>query len=268
MSAFDLLKKLKADPESTAATLEEVAAKHVAEFAPDMVRASHTFVAVVAGQHSLAAELFGRAMVEAKAREWFSTCVRKSSPKGEGAASGAVPKGHSLAAAPEKISVGGQMSRAIDGQKLAASGAEPINGGGHYRDAGSAGDNVLPTVEPKSGDGGQSSSAAVAMPLLSPSARPQSAADIKAAGRAAKTIALTVFDTYKLRDGRAIGDIQLHELRRIRAASAQDAELLRRIEQHVGEAVNYAPSATVRAMIGESALQRYIQAGAEAADAA
>jgi gas vesicle protein len=75
--------------------------------------------------------------------------------------------------------------------------------------------------------------------------------------------AKTIMDTYKIRDGRSIGDIQFLELEGIRSANAQEAALIKLIMRH---ASNVDPVLKVRDVIKIDVLQGMIQKAAEAAD--
>ncbi|MCW5695808.1 MAG: hypothetical protein KIS96_03625 [Bauldia sp.] len=79
--------------------------------------------------------------------------------------------------------------------------------------------------------------------------------------RAAKT----VLDTWRIRDGRAIGDVTFAELESLRLENAQEASILRQIKNHIA---NADPSAKVRDLIKAEQFQRFIQRAAEVADAA
>lgn len=94
--------------------------------------------------------------------------------------------------------------------------------------------------------------------------REPSAEDRAAASRVATSIALTVFDSFKVRDGRAIGDVRYGELRRMMSANATEAAVIRQILDH-GDAPH---DARVRDIIKTEQLQRMIQRAAEMVDAA
>lgn len=94
--------------------------------------------------------------------------------------------------------------------------------------------------------------------------KPVSPAFVAAAKSGAKAIALTVLDSFKVRDGRPIGDITFGELERLRGESAQEASLLRQIQRHTA---NASPDAKVREIIKAADLERMIQRAAEVADA-
>lgn len=81
--------------------------------------------------------------------------------------------------------------------------------------------------------------------------------------KAAQGIARTVLDSFKVRDGRSIGDIQYCELEGLRFENAREAAVIRKIQTHYR---NAPANATVRELIKESDLQRFIQTGAEVAD--
>lgn len=98
--------------------------------------------------------------------------------------------------------------------------------------------------------------------------REPSVADLAAMRVAQKTATramLTVLDSWKVRDGRAIGDVQFSELEGLRFANAQEAVLVDLIRKH---ASYVEPGARVRDVIKAEELQRMIQKSAEMADAA
>lgn len=93
--------------------------------------------------------------------------------------------------------------------------------------------------------------------------RPVSQSYIAAAKAGAQKIATTVLDSYKVRDGRPIGDIRIGELERLRSANAMEAAVLRQIQR-----LGYAdPNMTVRMIVDHDTLARMIQKAAEVADA-
>ncbi|RWN33438.1 hypothetical protein [Mesorhizobium sp.] len=106
---------------------------------------------------------------------------------------------------------------------------------------------------------GLADKASIAMP------RPVSAAYIEAAKAGAQKIALTVLDSFKVRDGRAIGDLIFGELESLRANNAMEASVIRQIQRHAGNAT---ANQRVRDVIKAADLERFVQRGAEVADAA
>jgi hypothetical protein len=87
---------------------------------------------------------------------------------------------------------------------------------------------------------------------------------LAAAAAVAKSVALTILDTYRIRDGRAIGDVRFGELEHLRSANAMEASLIRQIQRHA----TASHDARVRDVVKAKDLQRMIQRAAEVADAA
>jgi hypothetical protein len=84
---------------------------------------------------------------------------------------------------------------------------------------------------------------------------------------AAATVAnriVTVLDSFRVRDGRSIGDVRIGELEGLRAANAMEASLLRQIQRHAVADHD----ARVRDVIKPDDLQIMIQKASEVADAA
>lgn len=99
-----------------------------------------------------------------------------------------------------------------------------------------------------------------------PSVRPvREPSKIQNAASAKVMREITVLDTYKVKDGRAIGDVRFGEIERLRAESAQDALLLRQIQRY---AANASPNDRVRDVVKLADFQRMQQKAAELADAA
>jgi hypothetical protein len=112
---------------------------------------------------------------------------------------------------------------------------------------------------PKRNEAGLSSIAAKATGAVP---RPVSSLYIAAAKKGAKAIALTVLDSFKVRDGRALGDLRFGELETLRMDNAQEAAIIRQIQRH---AANVSPDTKVRDVINAETLERMIQRGAEVA---
>lgn len=94
--------------------------------------------------------------------------------------------------------------------------------------------------------------------------REPSAAERSIAARIANTIAVSIMDTFKVRDGRSIGDVRYGELRRMMGANAREAAVIRQILDHAD-----APhDVRVRDVIKTEHLQRFVQRAAEIVDAA
>ena len=78
-------------------------------------------------------------------------------------------------------------------------------------------------------------------------------------------VAKSVFDSFKIRDGRAIGDLTFGEIDRIRTTNVREAAVLRQVQKHC----SYAESgAKVRDLVKREDMERFVQRAAEVADAA
>lgn len=132
----------------------------------------------------------------------------------------------------------GQNSRATNGQGLDAVTQRPkANGAGQDRDA--------------------------AHDAHAASVREPSATDRAASARVAKHLTITVFDTFRIRDGRGIGDVRYGELERLRASNAMEASLVRQLQRHG----NPPHDTKMRDFVKVEELQRMVQRAAEVADA-
>jgi hypothetical protein len=96
-------------------------------------------------------------------------------------------------------------------------------------------------------------------------AREPSSADRKAAAVVALSAARTVLDSFKIRDGRSIGDVTWKEVATLRATNAREASVLGQIQKRVAHADG---DARIRDLIGADELARIVQKAAEVADAA
>lgn len=94
--------------------------------------------------------------------------------------------------------------------------------------------------------------------------RPVSSSYITAAKDGAKVIALTVLDSYKVRDGRSIGDVTFRELERLRMDNTREAAVIRLILRH---APTSGGDTKVRDAVNTEVMERIIQRAAELADA-
>lgn len=99
-------------------------------------------------------------------------------------------------------------------------------------------------------------------PIVTP--KSPTASQVAAMVKVAKESAITVLDSFKVRDGRAIGDVRVGELERLRSANAMEASVVRQI-QRLGV---FNHDARVRDVVKPQELQRIIQRAAEVADAA
>lgn len=93
--------------------------------------------------------------------------------------------------------------------------------------------------------------------------RPVSTAERRASMAAHRLAAKSVLDSFKLRNGRAIGDLAFCELESLRFDNAREAAVIRQVQKHCANAPG---NALVRDMIKASDLQRFIQKAAEVAD--
>lgn len=85
-----------------------------------------------------------------------------------------------------------------------------------------------------------------------------------ASAAVARTISITVMESYRVRDGRPIGDVRYGELARLKAANACEAAVVDQIMQH-GKCEDH--SMRVRDFVKVADLQRFIQRAAEMTDA-
>lgn len=136
-----------------------------------------------------------------------------------------------------------QMKNAGDrtGHRTRVRAPHPDRDGGHTSNAGS--------------NAGQSRAAPAREPTV---------ADRAAMLRTRTRIAVTVLDSFRVRDGRPIGDVTFGELAALRGANLMEASLCRLIERHIA---NPAPDTKIRDAINADTLQRMIQKSAEIADA-
>jgi hypothetical protein len=114
---------------------------------------------------------------------------------------------------------------------------------------------------------GQTSFAVTATGSMPPAREPsRSQLDgIIAARKSAAIRVLTVFDSYKVRDGRSIGEVTFGEVGAMRAANMREAFLFGLIRNHVGYAET---SASIRDLVNAETLERFVQKAAEMSDAA
>jgi len=96
-----------------------------------------------------------------------------------------------------------------------------------------------------------------------PPAREPSLADRVAARKAAERAAVTIMDTIRVRDGRALGDVAFGELRRMASTNRREAALFDLIRAHGTPASEFV---RVREIVGIGELQRMMQKAAEVAD--
>lgn len=180
----------------------------------------------------------------------------------------------------------GQCMRAIDGHRIDAGASRiPETGDGQPTIADKAKAHVPPPVSPASiaeglnifadeainqmpsgdatiRDGAGRKGVAEKANALVP--RPVSPAYREAAFAEARIAARSALDSFKVRDGRAIGDLILGELEGLRFDNAREASVIRQIQRHAGNAT---ANQCVREVIKASDLDRFIQRAAEVADA-
>lgn len=148
----------------------------------------------------------------------------------------------------------------IEGARLRLDEAEKKLGDGHCRRVGD--DQSSYASSDRSRDGhdklAQSGRYTNAAPAREPSAGQRAAA-----ANVRNVVSITVLDTFKIRDGRAIGDVRFGEVERLRAASAMEAAIFERIQQHA--VAN--SDAKIRDVITPKQFQRIQQLASEDADA-
>ncbi|MBT1154321.1 hypothetical protein J1C56_01815 [Aminobacter anthyllidis] len=98
-----------------------------------------------------------------------------------------------------------------------------------------------------------------------PAPRPVSASYLKAAKSGAKQIALTVLDSFRVRDGRAIGDVPWSSLDRLISEGGREIAVLKMIRN---KGVPPDHNSPIRLYVGVQELERIIQKAAELTDAA
>lgn len=94
--------------------------------------------------------------------------------------------------------------------------------------------------------------------------REPSKAQRKAAKAVRGEVALTILDTHKIRDGRAIGDVLFGEIETLRIANAMEASIFRQIQRRYAFA---APDTKLRDIVKPEDLNAIKQKAAEVADA-
>lgn len=84
-----------------------------------------------------------------------------------------------------------------------------------------------------------------------------------AAKQASKEVAKSALDSFRVRDGRAIGDVTFGELDKLRRTDLMHARLFSMIQRH---AANVAPTMRVRDMMSDERLESLIEKAKELAD--
>lgn len=226
------------------------------------------FIRRVLESDNLVRQLFTTEEIRARAESYFIDKAEElRPPKGAGGGlARSADIGPKIGAAPETISSGeGHSANAEPGQsRRADAAADPINTEGQYTRAETGQRSLADGVDPKPSEGANRNEP-TGPGRVAPSARPQSLGSIRGAAVAAKAIARTVLDSYKVRDGRCIGDVRMVEVERMRASNAMEASILRQIQR---SGVPHTPDMLVREVIKPEQLDRFIQRAAEVADAA
>ncbi len=122
-----------------------------------------------------------------------------------------------------------------------------------------------PVVAPQGERPGHSSIADKAT-LAAPAPLSPSPGYLRAALRAAPSVARSVLDSFKVRDGRPIGDVPWSGIDRLIAANSREAHLLALIRQHIN-GTPADPNTPLRELIDADMLARLIQKAAELSDA-
>lgn len=102
--------------------------------------------------------------------------------------------------------------------------------------------------------------------IVAPAPLSPSPGYLRAALRAAPSVARSVLDSFKVRDGRPIGDVPWSGIDRLIAANSREAHLLALIRQHIN-GTPADPNTPLRELIDADMLARLIQKAAELSDA-
>lgn len=241
------LGRLRSVPMGTAAVLKDVFVRCVAD-APNPVEARRMFVTACVHNPDLRAQLLTDEEATARANQRATFEFDELARARDGAAKTEPAKLGRNPLAPSQKFDAGARPRA------------PAQTGHKAR---------VPSVEPKPSEGAMAQAPAQSGRMsAAPSFRPQSASDIKAAGHFAHQIARTVLDSFRVRDGRSIGDITVGEVERLRASNAREAAVLRQIQRHIGNLGQLDQSTQLRELLNHEVVERFVQRAAEWDDAA
>lgn len=149
----------------------------------------------------------------------------------------------------------GLGSRSDKASTVLPTASSPNEGKGQSGNADKAIGN-LPAPSPHGSEGHSRGADKATQPLPPASGR-------AAVMRAATNIARSVLDSFKVRDGRPIGDLAFCELENMRFDNAREAAVIRQIQRHYANAPG---NALVRDLIGEDDLNRFVQKAAEVAE--
>lgn len=160
-----------------------------------------------------------------------------------------------------------QSQCASNGQDRGAHSRQPDEDARGHRMSADNGQNVLaPPSSPNASGDGQRKFASNGQRPCATSARPDTAA--RKAARINAVIgnakAITSLDSFKVRDGRAIGDLSWGELERLEATNQREAWVIRQLRKHAQVSDH---STLVRAVVTAEMLDRMIQKAAELSDA-
>lgn len=166
-----------------------------------------------------------------------------------------------------ELPVVGHGRCASEGHTRAAHSRQPDEDARGHRMSADNGQNFLapPSSAKASGDG-QSCNAIDGQRRTATSARPDTAA--RKAARINAVIgnakAITSLDSFKVRDGRAIGDLSWGELERLETTNQREAWVIRQLRKHAQVSDH---STLVRSVVTAEMLDRMIQKAAELSDA-
>lgn len=102
---------------------------------------------------------------------------------------------------------------------------------------------------------GRVNTSSTSSPSARPAAREPSAGYKAAAVAGAKELAATLLDVFKVRDGRAIGDVRFGELDTLRVANDIEARVIYQIQHHA----NAAHDAKVRDVVKDVDFRRFVE---------
>lgn len=165
----------------------------------------------------------------------------------------------------KKLPGEGQGTTAAISQAVSAPSRQPVEGvagRGNLADSGQSTD-----ARPSSSNrgGGGHIKRADGQKVTATLVREPSQQQITAAASVRKTIAITVLDTMRIRDGRSIGDVRFGELERLSSVNAIEAFVMRQIKNKFANAPD---DARVRDLIKPDELNEMRQRAAEMSDAA
>lgn len=136
---------------------------------------------------------------------------------------------------------------------------------GHSRRARSGQEDPAPSSLPVPSGGGHVKDATRRLADASPARKSNPPRGLAAIASVQQTMARSILDTFKLRDGRALGDVQWSELLHIAAANDRESRVLRAV---YGYAHNVDPSSRVRDVVRPAFVEDAIKSAEAAHDAA